>query len=625
MADITDIAEEASVAESLVVSAVDLPTSMQDSKKKKNKKKNKKGNPTTTKSVSGVALGANWGVDALLTARGRVLIAARALPKGFLVFAERAICVVTNSKADLCCICGKMAGDGEALTSKRCQTQSRWDIYCSVQCQESSIAGKYLELESVLYDNNGIDAIATKHNCDGDLIKMISKLACYKYLHQSEDESNLMIDHGSYIATTYQGMESLVSHLDKQSTEWVSSITHAMTDLLDEYMNPAVKDTLTVSYLVELAAKVNTNSYGIVNPVDEGTSKTIGFGLFPAVGLVINHSCYPNLYFTYNPTHGLMEYRTLVDVPAGLELTVSYINPLQTLEQRQELITSSRYFKCECPRCTVHTQLYAYISQHGYRNLMNNIQDAFTSAIMDGVTTKSSASTLSSIVSSIHTNNLPLPLLIGDIMLDGIHCKHCDDSKGTVILNHTNATFGCIICGRSNTTTAEYTELSRSVDLIKSRWKHCNSFEDLSKFLDDVDPLAAANSTSSLKSQRATKLHANNLCIIETHQILADYYLFTGTPDTALPYYNRYLASVKDILPANHPLISSMTCHMIKSLPEISKKSSGNSKGMPETSKKSSGNSKERNALYKQVVESRSIALGREHVLTTQIAAKLSL
>jgi hypothetical protein len=274
--------------------------------KKKNKKKNKKLNVTKNSSINssltatGITLGANWGVEACVSPRGRILKAVRVLTKGSLVFAERAVSVVAHKGGSLCCICGKIASEGELLTSQKNESQSHWDTYCSLQCKESSMASRYQELESLLYVNNGIDALVSKHSCDGDLIKMVSKLACYKYLYQSENETNLMIDHGSYIATTYKGMDNLVSHLDKQPSEWISSVNAAMIELFNQYMDPMVRNVVTISLLVEIAAKVNANSYGIVNPQDEGTSKTVGFGLFPAVGLVINHSCYPNLYFTYN-------------------------------------------------------------------------------------------------------------------------------------------------------------------------------------------------------------------------------------------------------------------------------------------------------------------------------------
>lgn len=591
------------------------------SKSKKNKKKNKKQNVAKNSSMNssltaaGITLGTNWGVEACISPRGRILKAVRVLTKGSLVFAERAVSVVAHKGGSLCCICGKIASEGELLTSKKNETQSHWDTYCSLQCKESSIAGRYQELESLLYGNNSIDALVSKHSCDGDLINMVSKLACYKYLYQSENETNLMIDHGSYIATTYKGMDNLVSHLDKQPSEWISSVTAAMTELFNEYMDPTVRNVVTISLLVEIAAKVNANSYGIVNPQDEGTSKTVGFGLFPAVGLVINHSCYPNLYFTYNSTQGLMEYRTLVDVACGVELTVSYINSFQTLEQRQDLLVSSRYFQCECPRCSVNNQLQAYMSQHGYRHLTSSIQDTFTDVAVDGIASLDTTNSLNAIVSTIWNNNLPLSLVFGDLTLDGIHCKRCDDSKGVVILNHLNSTFGCVVCGYTSATTSEYTELKGSLDIAKSRWKNCNNIDELTRFLDDYDPLASgvgASTSAVLKARRTVKLHANNLCIIETNQVLADYYLSKGMHSKALPHYNRYLGSVKDILPANHPEVSSVMCQIIKCLTEVSKKGGGGN------------NSKERNMLYKQVVESRTIALGCEHLLTTQIA-RLSL
>ncbi|KAJ2769268.1 hypothetical protein IWQ57_003178, partial [Coemansia nantahalensis] len=74
-------------------------------------------------------------------------------------------------------------------------------------------------------------------------------------------------------------------------------------------------------------------------------------GLYPFSALYMHHSCRPNCVFV-GEAGGAMSVRTLQDVPADGELTVSYVELYQPREQRRRELLLSRHFWCKCRRCS---------------------------------------------------------------------------------------------------------------------------------------------------------------------------------------------------------------------------------------------------------------------------------
>jgi len=119
---------------------------------------------------------------------------------------------------------------------------------------------------------------------------------------------------------------------------------------------------------LKLASIININSYGIMNyarhesssPSPSATSlisssniysEAVGFGLFPIVGLLINHSCQPNCIYIYNNSTQCMEYHAIVDIDRNIEINVAYINIYQSIVDRRNELLFNRYFYCYCNRC----------------------------------------------------------------------------------------------------------------------------------------------------------------------------------------------------------------------------------------------------------------------------------
>ncbi|KAG7375448.1 SET and MYND domain-containing protein 3 [Phytophthora boehmeriae] len=97
--------------------------------------------------------------------------------------------------------------------------------------------------------------------------------------------------------------------------------------------------------ILELFGRVNCNAFSLANQV---TNEVVGLGLFPE-GALFNHDCDPNCVVSFCGQQ--MQVRTVRDVEAGEELTVSYIELLQPTHARREELKNSYFFECACARC----------------------------------------------------------------------------------------------------------------------------------------------------------------------------------------------------------------------------------------------------------------------------------
>lgn len=298
--------------------------------------------------------------------KGRTLIATSSLPAGTLYFSEQAVATVAHSN-ELCMSCGKatsVCGANVAVTDPALPA----DLFCTASCRDTigahAIRYRYHQLLS-----KNINQIATTHSCDKDLLRMVFRLLALTLFPTNTDntaEEALCRDNGTTLVATLRGVNTLEAHLEQQPAAWQSAVSaglKAVVDVLsaDPDISSAMASAQTptsptsttteriTQYALFLACIVNVNAYGIVDYT--ASSHAMGFGLFPAVGLCVNHACLPNSYFAYNTTEGCMEYRTLRAVAPGEELTVSYTDIFVGTPQRRAALYEKRFFSCQCSRC----------------------------------------------------------------------------------------------------------------------------------------------------------------------------------------------------------------------------------------------------------------------------------
>ena len=69
----------------------------------------------------------------------------------------------------------------------------------------------------------------------------------------------------------------------------------------------------------------------------------------------VNHSCQPNAEFVWNNESNAQDLRATSKIPAGAEITASYLDLEDGLNKvyRQEFLADNFMFECKCQCCTV--------------------------------------------------------------------------------------------------------------------------------------------------------------------------------------------------------------------------------------------------------------------------------
>lgn len=102
------------------------------------------------------------------------------------------------------------------------------------------------------------------------------------------------------------------------------------------------------------AAMLTTNAFLLNLKSDTGSDDGSGhhFGAFPEVAR-FNHDCRPNAVYRIDPAT-LMHVTTAVSaIPPGEEITISYLDPLLSREQRQGRLHKDWSFECKCDLCSL--------------------------------------------------------------------------------------------------------------------------------------------------------------------------------------------------------------------------------------------------------------------------------
>lgn len=286
------------------------------------------------------------------SARGRFLIAAREIPLGALVFREKPICLVAHPSKGICEVCG--------LSYARLTDTNIDNRTCSLVCNDSAVVDETL--------GTRIAEVAQLHRCDADLLRGVFQLLCRHFpstqelnpiQHAGASPRAFFADNGNFITATTDGLMNLESHEERQDSRWLASIQAAIVELVQLLPTSVQEIPNIIDYGIGYACRINTNAYGIL---DLASSKdSLGFGLFPAVGLCINHSCAPNVSYTFS-ADGCMEYRTMKPIAAGEELCVEYIDISTSTQSRRLNLQEKRFFLCMCERCSAFDELISSLA-----------------------------------------------------------------------------------------------------------------------------------------------------------------------------------------------------------------------------------------------------------------------
>ncbi|KAF1781559.1 Zinc finger, MYND-type [Phytophthora cactorum] len=258
--------------------------------------------------------------------KGRCAVASVALHAGSRVLRTSSVCAVSFAS------CGWCFASQVAL--QRC-TGCRKARYCSRKCQQHDWSQHRRECRAW----NSIPAANTSPT-----LLLVSRLAFKLFVGSEGDqeEKNRVLklrhhleDHTELKRQQFNAMTQLVLLLlsrykgDKQ--EQIPSFEKLQNDL--------------EAKILKLFGRVNCNAFSIANDV---TNEAVGIGLFPE-GALFNHDCDPNCVVSFKGRE--MKVHVVKNVEVGQELTVSYIELLQSTKKRRMELKDSYFFDCQCTCC----------------------------------------------------------------------------------------------------------------------------------------------------------------------------------------------------------------------------------------------------------------------------------
>ncbi|OQR99236.1 hypothetical protein ACHHYP_07157 [Achlya hypogyna] len=268
--------------------------------------------------------------------KGRALVVAapEGVAAGTVLFYEKAYAgaVLSAFKGAICNVCYK-AADPDI-----CCDDCSEVTYCSDECQAHMQHVHELECP-VLED---IDLIAKKSGTDRDLLRLLLRMLCTRATEAARPSPAIP----GAVVTTFDDVLQMVHATQLLGDAWNTSVLKGATMLLDA-LTPAVA-TLSAKDVVELAGRVNENSYSVDSWT--GQPQVTAVCMFPLAGLV-NHSCDPNCTWS-NAGDSIVAVKATRFIPCGEEIALTYIDTNQSRDVRQRELRATKHFDCRCERCT---------------------------------------------------------------------------------------------------------------------------------------------------------------------------------------------------------------------------------------------------------------------------------
>ncbi|XP_015512284.1 histone-lysine N-methyltransferase SMYD3 isoform X1 [Neodiprion lecontei] len=153
-------------------------------------------------------------------------------------------------------------------------------------------------------------------------------------------------EQGFYTETRFRKFKDLMSHYsdlkqDVKRMEHFTSLCGVLFEVLGETLLPNSAE------LMGIYGRLCVNSFNIL----DSEMNSIGTGVYLGPS-VMDHSCKPNAVAVFEGT--TITIRALEDIPRldWSEIRISYIDLLNSTEERQTELQAGYYFRCNCERCT---------------------------------------------------------------------------------------------------------------------------------------------------------------------------------------------------------------------------------------------------------------------------------
>jgi SET and MYND domain-containing protein len=207
--------------------------------------------------------------------------------------------------------------------------------YCSSECQKASWSLHKYECENTQR--------VAPHKPTPTMLLLCRLL----WRARLEKEGKLPLDPDN----TFDDVGFLNSHAHDNESKRIDFVPQAV--ITQKFLGEKIQ--LDVNHIVDYLFKFSCNNFNI----SDGEMRPIGIGLYPVAAL-INHSCAPNSVAVFEGT--TVSIRALQHIPAGEEISISYIEIGAPTLQRRATLAKHFFFVCHCPRCETDTPFMS-----GYR------------------------------------------------------------------------------------------------------------------------------------------------------------------------------------------------------------------------------------------------------------------
>lgn len=332
----------------------------------------------------------NCGVRVVVGENGRQVIARSEINSGSVVFAEAPYgLAVLGQHARRCCAnCLNVVGDGKSMhveVPEHSCTDCRFAVYCSVKCKADHQSQHLREctlIRPVIY-------LAQAHGVELDLIRLVLAvlIEAERELSVAAPESvvspdKLTPNDKSPLKCSFDDVRALQANMERvddlMMQRWMPCAVEFVR-FFPRLSSSQVVRALDAQDVLRLMAAISTNCLSVTP--DSDSRHAIAIGLFPMHSL-LNHSCWPSTVYTFSGAPDVMikspvpsaadstsgSSSGMLSVPAqspsvmfitraiqpiqpGQEVSINYIDLLQSTVQRRVDLYITKQFYCRCRRC----------------------------------------------------------------------------------------------------------------------------------------------------------------------------------------------------------------------------------------------------------------------------------
>lgn len=271
-------------------------------------------------------------------------------------------------ESNTCHYCMKFEGNCPAISCADCNIKH----YCSHKCcradhkHHSVVCNAYNALKKVSIDLD---------NETYSIICFVIEVIALKLSNEVIKYNQVLAQANTGITLTKE--EKLACHM-------------ALDLIVSSIHDDRMLDFCNILWVEDVVAKDKCCGFAIMLPCQQRFSDNLmnedgdveiadcirGFSSFPQLAL-FNHSCLPTVArWDRDGTHGEEKltacYRALYDLPAGTEITLSYVPLEWNFRERQDYLFEEYGFRCDCDRCLIESQ---YESDDGINTNNNNDLD----------------------------------------------------------------------------------------------------------------------------------------------------------------------------------------------------------------------------------------------------------